>query len=426
MNLHAIRPLLLLLPFAIGGCNTSPVVKHEPYRDINIANAKANSDSRQVAEAPFQPMINTAPKPYESTYDFQNASNVSFGSGEMYHTPTPVQRRSTSRTNLIGLYGEIYPSTSNRSDPTDGNRNLTQVTFAEEGSCFDPDVDPTGQRLVFASTRHRDTADIYIKSTTGKTITQITTDPAIDLMPTFDSSGKRLAFASNRDGNWNIFITSIEGGRPIQLTSSPADELHPTWSPDGRYVAFCKFGTQSGRWEIWVLNVEKPGTQSFLDYGLFPRWSPDVAKNKILFQRSRQRGSRYHSIWTIDFVNGEAMYPTEIASAANAAIINPTWSPDGRRIAFVSIVDPDEEPGTPSQSDLWVVNDDGTNRTTLTNGDFANYQPVWAFDGMVYFVSNRSGNENIWAVSAGRSSYAMPRQGVVNVDPNQVGPPHQP
>lgn len=444
------RSLLAALPIVAVACASESHITHRPGRDIDVVNMPgvrpadlagvngASGPSRRPAHADLGPADRNL------GYDVQGATTVSFGdrperrapgqdsesrsSGRAAVSassrPSAGHPRGTSRgVTMIGLYGEIAPDTSGESDPYDGNRNLTQITFADEGACFDPDVDPTGEWLVFASTRHRDTADLYVKSTTGKTITQITTDPADDVMPSFDPTGKRLAFASNRDGNWNIFLTTLDGGRDIQLTTGSEDSLHPTWSPDGRYVAYCKFGAQSGRWEIWAVEVEKPGVHSFLDYGLFPRWCPDVTRGKILFQRSRQRGSRFHAIWTIDYVNGEAMYPTEIVSAANAAAINPTWSPDGRRIAFVTIVDPDQDTGTPEQSDIWVVNSDGTGRATLTNGEFANFQPVWASDGTVYFVSNRSGKENIWAVGAGGVARTMPdREGIVNVDPDQEGP----
>jgi Tol biopolymer transport system component len=144
----------------------------------------------------------------------------------------------------------------------------------------------------------------------------------------------------------------------------------------------------------------------FLDYGLFPQWCPDVARNKILFQRARQRGSRYFSVWTIDFVNGDAVHPTEIVSAGNAAVINPGWSADGSRVVFVTVVEPEEaaDDDTPlDQSDIWIANLDGSGRTNLTNGRFANYQPVWSGDGRVYFVSNRAGVDNIWAVTTARA-----------------------
>jgi TolB protein len=323
---------------------------------------------------------------------------------------------------LIGIYGELVGATPEAGTQFDGGNNLSQISFASEGACVDPDIDRSGQWIAFASTMHRNTSDIYIKSVTGKTYTQLTMDPSDDVMPAFSPDGRQIAFASNRSGNWDIFITTMDGGRPIQVTSEADPELHPTWSPDGTKLAYCKFGTQSMRWEIWVTEIANPGVRHFLDYGVFPSWNPDVTKNKILFQRARQRGSRDYSIWTVDYVNNEATSPTEIVSAANAALINPTWSPDGNRIAFVTVVEPSGQAGDkPTQSDLWVVKIDGSSRTSLTNGQFTNFQPVWATTGIVYFVSNRSGIDNIWAVSTNRSMESSPAIGTdfATVSPDQ-------
>ena len=77
---------------------------------------------------------------------------------------------------------------------------------------------------------------------------------------------------------------------------------------------------------------------------------------------------------------------------------------------------------------MWVVNLDGTKRTMLTSGQFANYHPVWSRHGAVYFVSNRSGMENIWAISTKnlRNLNDTNDRSLVNVDPGPVGPPYQP
>ena len=344
-------------------------------------------------------------------------NSIAFTPAQSNTTLTPSAATSLRSTRLIGIYGELGGSSPSAGSPFDGGNNLAQISFATEGSCVDPDVDRTGSWLAFSSTMHRKTSDIYIKSVHGETLTQITSDPADDVMPVFSPDGKTIAFASNRAGNWDIYTTSIDGKLTVQITNDSDEELHPTWSPDGKKIAYCKLGSQSSRWEIWVVDLANTGVRDFLGYGVFPHWCPDVARNKILFQRARQRGSRDYSIWTVDYVDGQAMYPTEIASAANAALINPAWSSDGSRIVFVAVVDPElSGDDRPAQSDLWVVNLDGTGRTSLTSGQFANFQPVWAGDGSVYFVSDRSGSDNVWAVTASRSPSTTKATGVASAE----------
>jgi Tol biopolymer transport system component len=139
-----------------------------------------------------------------------------------------------------------------------------------------------------------------------------------------------------------------------------------------------------------------------IGYGLFPTWSPNKSADRIAFQRARQRGSRWFSLWTLDLVDGEARRVTEVAVSSNAAIISPSWSPDAKRLAFSTVVDPAQmNKGKPrGQQDVWVVEADGANRHRLTDGSGVNLSPCWAADGRVYFVSDRGGHENVWSVRA--------------------------
>ena len=76
----------------------------------------------------------------------------------------------------------------------------------------------------------------------------------------------------------------------------------------------------------------------------------------------------------------------------------------------MTVVEPDENAegdDAVEQSDVWIVNIDGSGRTNLTNGRYANYQPVWGNDGRVFFVSNRTGVDNIWAVTTSRAMNAI-------------------
>ncbi len=301
----------------------------------------------------------------------------------------------------FALFG-ARPTMQRVHSPADSSTTARQITFAGEGDDVDPAIDPSGQWLAFASTRHRPTYDVYLQHVDGTSVTQLTGDPASDRMPVFSPDGRRIAFCSDRSGNWDIFLMDLDGsGQTVRLTDDPADEIHPSFSPDGKRLAYSAATGAEGEWEIVVVDLDNSkATRRFIgQHGLFPKWSPDGTK--LLFQRARERGSAYFSVWTVDIVDLEAKRPTEIASSTNAGIINPAWSPDGRHIVFCTVVNPPADDRTkPIHADIWIVGADGKHRSNLTNSRFLNYQPVWAGDGSIYFVSNRgpTGAETIWAL----------------------------
>lgn len=344
--------------------------------------ANAAMDTR--AGAPSAPRATVAGLPVGSGGAFDGESDAS--------AATPMRR------SISGLGAEVRRVNDN--GLTEGGGNLAQVSFATEGGDYAPDVDRSGSFLVFASTQHRPTFDLYRKTVDGRTVTQLTTDPSDDLMPSISPDGTRVAFSSNRNGNWDIYLMSINGGAPTQLTSDADEEVQPTWAPDGKRLAFSRKNGRTGTWEIWIVDTTAPGLRTFVCEGFLPRWSPNAERDTLLFQRARQRGSRLYGVWTIDIVQGEGLNPTEVVSAKNAAILQPSWSPDGTKIVFTTVVNPVGSSDWPDQSDIWVVGADGTGRIGLTNSRFRNMQPSWGADGRIYFVSNRGGIENIWSMAA--------------------------
>ena len=289
---------------------------------------------------------------------------------------------------------------------------VSQISFSPVGADFDPVVTPDGKKIVFASTQHRHTADIYVKDIEGSVVTQITSDPADDIMPAVSPDGKFVAFSSNRSGNWDVYVAPITGGQAVRVTSDEADELHPSWSPDGTKLVYCRYGDVSARWELWVTEVRNPTSTQFLGYGTFPKWCPKAGTgaggaDRILFQLGRERGARTFGVWTIDFKDGKAGQATEVAGSATAALINPTWSPDGGMIAFAEVPVDGRDAGSasattmpPKLANLWIQNVNGTGKIKVTEGTAIALMPAWTPDNRIVFMSPRGGVQNLWAVDA--------------------------
>jgi len=277
---------------------------------------------------------------------------------------------------------------------------LQPHTFAEVGKDFDPDVDRSGQRLVFASTRHSSRPNLYLQNVKGKAVTQLTDDPASDIQPRFSPDGKRIAFASDRAGQWDIYILDLEKRTTTKVTQNEAHEIGPSWSPDGKWLAYSRRSPNSPTWELWVVSLED-GTERYIGPGLMPRWSPDGTR--LAFQRARQRDGMLFSIWTVQVKDGEPSWPTEIAAEPDAALIGPAWSPEGTMLAYCRVPAKGLSggaagvPARPSRADVWVIEADGSGRIQLAEGG-ANFGPCWSPDGRIFFSSDRDGRERIWSV----------------------------
>lgn len=322
--------------------------------------------------------------------------------------PEPVQVEprpilTAARDRQITMFGEL-PQMIRTPFATRSAPSLRQHSFAQEGADFDPDVDAQGKRVVFASTRHSHTPDLYVKHVDGVAVMQLTADPASDVQPAFSTDGKRVAFASDRAGNWDIWTIGTDGQHLVQVTDSEAHEVCPSWSPDGKSLVFSSLAPRGGQWEMWVTEAGTTGTKRFIGYGLFPEWSP--VGDTIVYQRARERGGRWFSIWTVELIAGEPRYPTEIAASSDRALILPSWSSDGSQIAYCAVTaatdGPAGVPGVADNADIWVVSADGRGRRPLTDGHSTNFSPDWSAEGRIYFTRRLAGQENLWSVLPGR------------------------
>jgi len=116
-----------------------------------------------------------------------------------------------------------------------------------------------------------DVCGLFTIADGGGKFTQVTRDQR-DTAPA--GHGGRIAFMSNRDGNWEIYVVREDGTGLKRLTSNASDDGLPTWSPDGKTIAFVS--NQGGAWAVWVMNADGSSRRELFDIGgggLKPSWT---------------------------------------------------------------------------------------------------------------------------------------------------------
>jgi Tol biopolymer transport system component len=129
--------------------------------------------------------------------------------------------------------------------------NRIVVSTREDSS---PEISPDGKRLVFASNRSG-SFDIYVSGVGGSNPVQLTSMKASDTgTPRWSPDGKSIAFDSRVEGHGDIFVISPDGGTPRRLTTEPFDNEVPAWSRDGRWIYF--ISDRAGKKQVWKSPAE--------------------------------------------------------------------------------------------------------------------------------------------------------------------------
>ena len=241
-------------------------------------------------------------------------------------------------------------------------------------------------RIAFTSTRDGE-VEIYVMDADGGNPQNLTNNNGLDTYPSWSPDGMRIAFMSDRhldplNRNWDIYVMDAEGGNPQNLTDHPFPDMDPSWSPDSKHIAHV---TGHGSLEICVMDFDGGNfrnlTRNF-HRNRFPSWSPDG--ERIAFVSDRDGN---HEIYMID-VDGRN---EQRLTNNRFDDMDPSWSPDGRWIVFSAVRTGHFENWGRVTSKIYVMDADGQNPRRLTNNRFDDMDPSWSPEGKrIVFVSGRA------------------------------------
>ena len=180
-------------------------------------------------------------------------------------------------------------------------------------------------KIAFHSNRNGN-FEIYSMDANGSNQTRLTNNAAEDFSPAWSADGTRIAFTSFRDGNYEIYTMNGDGTSPTRVTNHAAPDVAPAWSPDGTKIVFVS--TRDGNSEIYTMNSNGTGVTRITNNGAVegqPNWSSDGTK--IAFVTNRDGNFEIYTM------NSDGTSPTRLREFLPNDF-DPSWSPDGRRLTF--------------------------------------------------------------------------------------------
>ncbi len=244
--------------------------------------------------------------------------------------------------------------------------SISQLSIST-GIDTQPAYSPDGSRIAFATTRDGN-SEIYTMNANGGNQANLTNSPAEDLYPVWSSDGQWIVFTSDRDGNQEIYKVRTDGSELTNLSNNSANDYQPTWvgdtglfSSSGDRIAFAT--NRDGNQEIYVMtadgaeqiNISNSGAEEF-----YPQATRSGAR--IVFVSTRD-GSQ-----DVFVMNSDGSDQANVSSNP-AQDAYPSWSPDAEWITFAS--------NRVENFDIFIMRSNGTDVFNLTNDSAQDLYPAW-------------------------------------------------
>ena len=175
---------------------------------------------------------------------------------------------------------------------------------------------------------------------------RITFESRVAFWPAISPDGKLIAYASDRDGNFEIYVRQLAGQQTIRRTRHDAADWYPTFSPDGSRVVFRSERDGGGLYSIEALGgVER----KIANGGRLPAFSPDGSSVVYLVASALTRAGH---LFLVPAGGGapRPFQPELVVPPSGGSHSSPLWSTDGTRILFEGM-----RPGEPASRDWWLA-----------------------------------------------------------------------
>ena len=271
---------------------------------------------------------------------------------------------------------------------------LPQLTTGPSAAAWMPD----SKTLVYSMA-----GSLWRQSIESSEAREITTGAGYDYQPDCSPDGRWVIYVSYLHDAVELWTLDLQSGKSSQLTMQGAVNLEPRFSPDGKRIAFVSTAFNR-RFHIFIAdfadgklsNVQRltGETRSYLpryyysqfDHEISPVWSSDGGE--ILFISNRNHIYGTGGFWKTKAQPGAEA--REIHYEETTWKARPDFSPDGKHIIYASYLGQ-------QWHQLWLMTAEGGDALPISYGSYDNINPRWSSDGKrVAFISNRDGNTSLW------------------------------
>ena len=258
--------------------------------------------------------------------------------------------------------------------------------------CNNPtqDYNPVQGKIAFVSNRDGN-YELYSMDLDGNNQKRLTNNENSDFAPRWSPDGQSLVFNSDLDGSFDIYTMHADGSELAKVFESDSSEWDPEWAPDGNSVVF---GSNiDGDMEIYILNLETKGLLQLTNND-FDDYNPAIAPNgdRIAFLSNRYSENPQNNEVILMNMDGSGIQ--RLTENNNRETIM-SWSPDDNYLIFTlhpcpgwsNCESPDDEIVTLNLSDLTLTNISNSNLTSEEH-------PYWSNNiDFIVFDSNRDGGD---------------------------------